>query len=94
MNELDQYCKHYNLSPQGDGNFMKESYFSFATITTYPRKGTVTCWYRPSLQCRDITTYPRKGTETDLLDALVIRLTNYNLSPQGDGNRFASISLQ
>ena len=79
--------RHYNLSPQGDGNLSGLVLLRHKLrITTHPRKGTVTGMCHPvTLRQHNYNLSPQgDGNTFPLTFATVV--VYYNLSPQGDGN--------
>ena len=78
---------HFNLSPQGDGNlYAQPSAYPFATISTYPRKGTVTIVPPSTSPIFLFQLLPARGRKRNHKNCSCRRGKYFNLSPQGDGN--------
>ena len=77
----------FNLSPQGDGNlYAQPSAYPFATISTYPRKGTVTIVPPSTSPIFLFQLLPARGRKRNHKNCSCRRGKYFNLSPQGDGN--------
>ena len=76
---------HYNLSPQGDGNYTCRYRCLFgARLQLIPARGRKLHDNSLLFSWKHITTYPRKGTETGSSPLKNVSTFNYNFSPQGD----------
>ena len=81
MNEA--HLEDYNLSPQGDGNFLmiSSTFFASTDYNLSPQGDGNSCWLKYLMTSGRITTYPRKGTVTELDHRIILSSIDYNLSP-------------
>ena len=82
-----KHLTNCNLSPRGDGNFLREKQSQPDKDCNLSPRGDGNLYFvRGSVRVPDIAIYPREGTETDSARRVIRRAEDCNLSPRGDGN--------
>ena len=78
--------RHYNLSPQGDGNFCSHTvHFLYFLLQFIPARGRKRFSVQPMIKYLLLQFIPARGRKRFVLCTFCLRW-DYNLSPQGDGN--------